>query len=51
VAPGARVTLSSSDGEVVATASDDVAPPGGLLGFLPGVGVHAQAVAAVEAGP
>jgi Flp pilus assembly protein TadG len=50
VAPGAEVTLSDGDGQVVATASDVVAPPGGLLGFLPGVRVHAEAVAAVESG-
>jgi Flp pilus assembly protein TadG len=51
VAPGADVTMSSSDGEVVATASDVVAPPGGLLGFLPAVHVHAQAVTKAEAVP
>ena len=51
VAPGAVVTMSTSDGEVVATASDVVAPPGGLLGFLPAVHVHAQAVTTVEVVP
>jgi len=50
VAPGAMVTLSLSDGHVVATASDEVAPPGGLLGFLPAVHVHAQAETAAEVG-
>jgi Flp pilus assembly protein TadG len=48
VAPGATVTTSSSGGEVVATATDTVAPPGGLLGFLPEVQVHAEAVTAAE---
>ncbi|HEY3527945.1 MAG TPA: TadE family protein [Nocardioides sp.] len=50
VAPGAVVTLSTGAGRVVATASDVVTPPGGLLGFLPAVHVHAEAVAAAEAG-
>jgi Flp pilus assembly protein TadG len=52
VAPGAEVKLSrgAAEGEVVATASDVVAPPGGVFGFLPGVRVHAQAVAAGEVG-
>jgi hypothetical protein len=43
--------MSTSDGEVVATASDVVTPPGGLLGFLPAVHVHAQAVTTVEVVP
>jgi Flp pilus assembly protein TadG len=51
VAPGADVTVTMSDGEVVATASDTVAPPGGLLSFLPAVHVHAQAVTSAETGP
>jgi Flp pilus assembly protein TadG len=51
VAPGALVTMSAADGEVVATASDDVSPPGGLLAFLPDVHVHAQALAMSESGP
>jgi Flp pilus assembly protein TadG len=51
VAPGAAVTLSDGDGQVVATASDSVAPPGGLLGFLPAAHVHAEAVADLESGP
>lgn len=49
VAPGARVTLTTNNGEVVATASDLVGPPGGLLGFLPDVRVHADAVTTAEA--
>jgi hypothetical protein len=49
VAPGASVSVSARAGDVVATASDAVSPPGGLLGFLPAVRVHAEAVAASEA--
>ena len=49
VAPGATVTVVERDGDVVATASDYVAPPGGLLAFLPAAHVHAQAIAAREA--
>jgi Flp pilus assembly protein TadG len=51
VAPGARVVLSVHDGQVVATASDTVSPPGGLLGFLPGAHVHAEAVTSSESDP
>jgi Flp pilus assembly protein TadG len=51
VAPGATVTLSGADGDVRATASDVVGAPGGLLGFLPAVRVHAKAVTTAEAGP
>jgi Flp pilus assembly protein TadG len=51
VAPGAEVTVSTSDGEVVASASDVVAPPGGILGFLPSVHVHAEAVTTAESQP
>lgn len=51
VAPGARVSVSTSGGEVMASASDLVAPPGGILGFLPAVRVHAEAVTAAEAPP
>jgi len=51
VRPGAEVTLTTGDGEVVATASDEVAPPGGLLDFLPAVHVHAEAVTSAEVGP
>jgi hypothetical protein len=36
------------DGAAVATASGDVGPPGGLLGFLPEVHLHARAVTAAE---
>ena len=48
VAPGAVVTLVARDGNVVSTATASVAPPGGLLAFLPAARVHAQAVAATE---
>lgn len=51
VAPGATVTVVARDGEVVSTASDFVAPPGGILAFLPSAHVHAQAVAVAEGSP
>lgn len=51
VAPGATVTVVHQEGEVVSTATDSVAPPGGLLGFLPAAHVHAEAVAATEGSP
>jgi len=50
VAPGATVTVEGSGAQVVARASDTVSPPGGLLGFLPGVRLHAEAVTTVETG-
>ena len=49
VAPeGARVTVATTDGQVVATVSGQVVGPGGLFGFLPGVEVSADAVAVAE---
>ena len=55
VAPGAAVSVIDRDGRVLATVSDEVAPPGGVFGFLPSVRVHAEAVtapeSAVEAAP
>jgi Flp pilus assembly protein TadG len=48
VAPGSTVTVVTRDGRVVSTATGSVAPPGGLLGFLPPVRLRAQAVAAAE---
>jgi Flp pilus assembly protein TadG len=51
VAPGATVTLDEHDGRVVASATDEISPPGGLLAFLPAVRVHAEAVAAAESVP
>jgi hypothetical protein len=46
--PGSTVTVVSRDGQVVSTATGSVDPPGGLLGFLPAVSLHATAVAASE---
>lgn len=51
VDPHATVQVHVVEGEVVASVSDQVAPPGGLLGFLPSARVHAQAVTAAEVGP
>jgi Flp pilus assembly protein TadG len=48
VAPGAEISVARRDVRVVATASDEVAPPGGLFGFLPPVRVHAEAVTEAE---
>lgn len=48
VAPGSSVTVIVDDGTAVATASGDVGPPGGWLGFLPEVRLHARAVTAAE---
>jgi Flp pilus assembly protein TadG len=49
VAPsGAGVSVTVSDGLATATASGVVPPPGGLLSFLPGVRLHAEAVALSE---
>lgn len=49
VAPGSTVTVAVGDGVAVATASGEVGPPGGLLGFLPAVHLQARAVTAAEA--
>lgn len=51
VAPGATITVVEADGQVRATATGSVEPPGGLLGFLPAAHVHADAVAAAEGSP
>ncbi|MGZ4454706.1 MAG: TadE family type IV pilus minor pilin [Nocardioides sp.] len=52
VAPtGSRITVTAEGDRVVATATGRVAGPGGLFGFLPGAGLHATAVAAVEGAP
>jgi Flp pilus assembly protein TadG len=49
VAPdGASVTVSRGAGEVRAVASGEVRGPGGIFGFLPGVTVRSEAVAAAE---
>ena len=50
VAPeGSRVTVAVTGDRVRASAAGQVAGPGGLFDFLPGVTVHADAVAALEA--
>lgn len=46
--PGTRLSVTVTDGEVVATARARVAGPGGLFRLLPAVTVQAEAVAAVE---
>ena len=46
--PGSTVAVVTRDGDVVSTATGSVDPPGGLLGFLPAVSLHARAVAALE---
>lgn len=56
VAPeGGQVTVSSgagdAGGDVVAEASARIDGPGGLFAWLPGVTVHAEAVAVAEAVP
>jgi Flp pilus assembly protein TadG len=49
--PGAEVSLSHAEGRVRAVASGEVRGPGGLFAFLPGVTVHAEAVAVAEDQP
>jgi hypothetical protein len=49
VAPrGATISLREGGGQVVARVSAEVRGPGGLLGFVPAVHVHADAVAVSE---
>ena len=49
VAPeGSRVNVAVAGDRVRASAAGRVAGPGGLLGFLPAVTVHAESVAALE---
>ena len=48
VAPGSTVVVTLRGGEVVSTATASVAPPGGLLGFLPSVPLRARAESAAE---
>ena len=49
VAPdGARITVHEDADTVVVRVRSEVRGPGGLFGFLPGVDVHAEAVAARE---
>jgi len=52
VAPdGVRVVVVAQDGQVVVRAAGHVAGPGGLLGFLPGADLSAEAVAVAEEEP
>jgi Flp pilus assembly protein TadG len=46
--PGATVVVRVVGDEVVASVEARVRGPGGLLGLLPAVGLHARAVALVE---
>lgn len=45
---GTQVSVGNTGDEVTATATARVQGPGGLFGWLPGVTVHARAVAAIE---
>lgn len=49
--PGSRVGVSTTGAQVRATAEAEVSGPGGIFDFLPGVRVHAQAVAVDEEAP
>lgn len=52
VAPtGSRITVGSDGDRVTATATCEVSGPGGIFRFLPGVHLHATAVAATEGVP
>jgi len=52
VAPdGSRITLGSDGDRVTVTATGEVTGPAGLFRFVPGVHLHATAVAAVEEVP
>lgn len=46
---GTQVSVGNAGGDVTANASAQVRGPGGLFGWLPGVTVHASAVALLEA--
>lgn len=48
VAPGSTVVVTARDGEVEATVTGSASGPGGLLGFLPAVTLHAEATSAAE---
>ena len=48
--PGARVDVALGSTEVVVTVTGRVEGPGGLVSWLPGATVEAQAVARVEPG-
>jgi Flp pilus assembly protein TadG len=47
-APGIGVRVVRSEGEVRVVVDQRLAPPDGVLGHLPGAGVHAEATALVE---
>lgn len=47
---GTSITVTHAGARVSATATAEVHGPGGLFGFLPGVRLHAEAVAAEESG-
>ncbi len=47
---GTRVVVTGDGGAIVVTVTAPVRGPGGLFSFLPGLDVHAQAVAAKEPG-
>jgi hypothetical protein len=49
--PGSRITLRSQGDRVTVTARAQVDGPGGALAVLPGVTLHAEAVAALEPAP
>ena len=52
VAPaGSRVAMDTVGDQVTVTVTGSARPPAGLLGFLPAVTLHAEAVAAVEGVP
>lgn len=48
---GTRVSVRADGDQVVASARARVAGPGGLFRFLPGITVHARAVAVAEEQP
>ncbi|MCZ4497498.1 MAG: hypothetical protein JWQ74_51 [Marmoricola sp.] len=51
IAPdGARIRVSTGNGQVVVEVSAQVRGPGGILAFVPGFAAHARAVAAQEPG-
>ena len=47
-APGVAVRVGRAGGEVTVVVHQDLAPPDGLLGHLPGADVHAEATALIE---
>lgn len=47
---GTSIAVTHSGAQLTASASAEIHGPGGLFGFLPGVRLHAVAVAAEESG-